>query len=103
MYGGKGIIKISVFDFELIPPFVSVVMYKVYPNASIGLHQHQVDNTLLLCILGFARINMDGISTDLSAQDTVMIPCKSQLSIYNISDTEQFVFWLIKARQSIES
>ena len=99
LYGGSGIIRIAIVDVELVSPFKSVLRYKVEPVASIGLHQHQVDSTLLICISGQGTVVVNGSSFVLVAHETLMVPCKAQVSIHNPSDGETFEFWMVRGRK----
>lgn len=98
LYGGLGIVKITIVDADLLSPFESVNHYKVEPKASIGRHQHQVDSTLLIVTSGVGEIIINGIVSVLSAQDTVMIPRQAQISLQNTSDTDAFAFWIVRGR-----
>ena len=98
LYGGSGIVKITVVDLHLVPPFQSVLQYRIAPTASIGLHQHQVDSALLICTSGQGTVVMNKEPSTLIENDTVMIPRRAQLSIHNTSDDENFVFWMIRGR-----
>ena len=98
LYGGSGIVKIAVVDLDLVPPFQSVLQYKLAPTASIGLHQHQVDSALLICTSGQGTVVMNKAPSTLTENDTVMIPCRAQISIHNTSDGENFEFWMIRVR-----
>lgn len=98
LYGGSGIVKITVVDVQLVPPFQSVLQYKLTPTASIGLHQHQVDSALLICTAGQGTVVMNQASSDLTENDTVMIPCRAQVSIHNTLEDGTFEFWMIRVR-----
>ena len=98
LYGGSGIVKISVIDAQVVAPFVSVLLYKLQPNASIGLHQHQVDSTLLIGTSGFGIVEVNGLKKCTQSNDVLMIPCKAQVSISNSSSDEEFAFWLVRGR-----
>ena len=98
LYGGLGIVKITIVDVDLVSPFESVNHYKVEPRASIGRHQHQVDSTLLIVTFGVGEIIINGTVSILSAQDTVMIPRQAQVSLQNISESDVFAFWIVRGR-----
>ena len=98
LYGGSGIIRIAIVDVKLVSPFKSVLRYKVEPLASIGLHQHQRDNTLLICTSGEGTVMVNGVSSVLVVHSTIMVPCKAQVSIHNPSDSETFEFWMVRGR-----
>lgn len=98
LYGGSGIVRISILDVELAPPFASVLLYTLEPLASIGLHQHQIDSTLLLCVAGQGYIHVDNEAKPVVQNEMVMIPCKAQVSIENLSKTDIFSFWMIRGR-----
>lgn len=98
LYGGSGIVKISVTEDQPVSPFVSVLLYKLQPNASIGLHQHQVDTTLLIGTSGFGSVVVNGTNKRTQSNDVLMIPCKAQVSISNLSSEEEFAFWMVRGR-----
>lgn len=98
LYGGSGIVKISVIETQHVAPFVSVLLYKLQPNASIGLHQHQIDSTLLIGTSGSGTVSINGDTNQTKTNDVLMIPCKAQVSMNNLSDTDEFSFWMIRGR-----
>jgi len=99
LYGGSGIIRIAIVDVELVSPFKSVLRYKVEPRASIGLHQHQIDSALLICTSGQGTVVVNAASSVLVANSIIMVPCKAQVSIHNLSDGETFEFWMVRGRK----
>jgi len=99
LYGGSGIVKISVIETQHVAPFVSVLLYKLQPNASIGLHQHQIDSTLLIGTSGFGSVCVNGVVHTTKTNDVLMIPCKAQVSMSNLSNTDEFSFWMIRGRE----
>ena len=99
LYGGTGIVRIAIVDIHLEPPYVSVLHYKVEPNASIGLHQHQMDSSVLICTAGEGTVVINGSTSTLTVHGTVMVPRRAQVSIHNILHGDTFEFWMVRARQ----
>ena len=99
LYGGFGIVRIDIVDLHLVPPFVSVLQYKLDPTASIGLHQHQMDSSVMICTAGEGTVVINGEPSTLTVHGTATVPRQAQVSIQNASNEDTFEFWMVRARR----
>lgn len=70
---------------------ITMVRGKVAPQATLPLHYHDFEEAFTV-ISGHGISEIDGVSTELSSGDALLIPAKAKHQLTNPSNTDDLVF-----------
>jgi len=97
LHGGQGVVTVhSLMHGRLLAPFSAALWCELEPGASVGRHQQQRDQELVICIGGAGKVEVDGQTAPFVRGVTVLLPLGSSLALENPS-SEPLTYIIVKA------
>jgi len=97
LFGGQGTVEIDSLLIDKGQPFSAVLWCSLEVGGSIGKYCQQRDPEIILCISGKGEICIDSQVHSMTAKSLVYMPFGSVMSLLNTSETEPFVYVIVKA------
>jgi quercetin dioxygenase-like cupin family protein len=99
LFGGAGTVRVENLAGALTAPFTAALNCELDPGGSVGRHQQDRDDEIVIGLEGEAVIYVNGKATPVVPGTLVALPLGATLEIDNASVDAPFRYLIIKARR----